>query len=293
MLNSPIIELDRSLCSDLRSAEQREWLVTNGIGSFASGTVASVLTRRYHGLLVAALNPPLGRTLLATKFDETITYANKEYELSINRWEGGIENTAQPTLLDRFHLEGTTPVWSYTCADALVEKRVWMEQGVNTTYVRYDLKRASGPVSIALKALVNYRDYHSHTNAGDWHMGIDSVQHGLRINAFDGAVPFYLLSDRARATPMHEWYRGYYLSVEAYRGLHAVEDHLQAGFFEAELEAGESLTLVISTEESPELDGEAAYKRKTVYEKNSWPRLILKMHLQSFAISYWLPTSSL
>lgn len=272
MLESPVIELDRSLCSDLQSAEQREWLVTNGIGSFASGTVASVLTRRYHGLLIAALNPPLGRTLLATRFDETITYGSKEYDLSVNRWEGDVENTVHPRLLDRFHLEGTTPVWSYTCADALIEKRIWMEQGVNTTYVKYDVIRASGPMSIALKALVNYRDYHSTTKAGDWHMGIDSVQHGLRINAFDGAVPFYLLSDKARASPVHEWYRGYYLSQEAYRGLDAVEDHLQAGLFETTLEAGQSLTLVITTEASSERDGAAAYLRKTAYEEELFSR---------------------
>ena len=67
-----IIDRGRESCGDLASAERREWLCTNGIGGFASGTVAGTLTRRYHGLLVAALKPPLGRTLLCTKVDETV-----------------------------------------------------------------------------------------------------------------------------------------------------------------------------------------------------------------------------
>ena len=158
-----VIDFGRALCGDLPSAERREWLVTNGLGSYASGTVAGLLTRRYHGLLVAALKPPLGRTLLVTKLDESLTYDGRAYALAANRWAS---STVDPTgfrLLDRFHLEGTTPVWTYACSDALLEKRVWMQQDAHTTYVRYDLHRATAPVTISIKALVNYRDYHGST----------------------------------------------------------------------------------------------------------------------------------
>jgi glycogen debranching enzyme len=68
------IEFGRAICGDLNQSETREWLVTNGIGGYASGTIAGLLTRRYHGLLVATLDPPLGRTLLLTKLDETAWY---------------------------------------------------------------------------------------------------------------------------------------------------------------------------------------------------------------------------
>ena len=229
--------------------------------------MAGLLTRRYHGLLVAALNPPLGRTLLVTKFDETLAYDDKKYWLSINRWDGGIEDTTSPLHLDRFHLEGSIPVWTYACADALLEKRVWMEHGANTTYVRYDVKRATGPVSLTIKSLVNYRDYHSHTEAGDWFMDIEIVDHGMKVTAFEGATPFWIRSEQAQVELRHEWYKDYYLSVEAYRGLHAVEDHLLAGVFTHTFEAGDPLTLVISTDESSKLDGEAAYKRRVAYEE--------------------------
>ena len=80
-----MIELGRDLCSDEAVASRREWLVTNGLGGFASGTVAGLLTRRYHGLLVAALKPPLGRTLLVTRLDETATYDGGAYPLAANR----------------------------------------------------------------------------------------------------------------------------------------------------------------------------------------------------------------
>ena len=72
--DGPLLDVGRETCGRLDTAEPREWLCANGIGGFASGTVAGLLTRRYHGLLVAALKPPVGRTLLVAKLDETVEY---------------------------------------------------------------------------------------------------------------------------------------------------------------------------------------------------------------------------
>src|ERR1700757_2201458 len=82
----PPIAFGREICNDLSVAEQREWLVTNGIGGFASGTVSGNLTRRYHGLLIAALNPPVGRTQLVAKVEEVADYDGTAYPLGTNRW---------------------------------------------------------------------------------------------------------------------------------------------------------------------------------------------------------------
>src|SRR5919198_6669598 len=155
---SLMLEWGREISGDLEAAEQREWLVTNGLGGFASGTVAGVLTRRYHGLLIAALQPPLGRTLLLTKLEETARYAGRDYALGANRWASGVVDPTGFRHLERFHLEGTTPVWTFACADALLEKRVWMHQGANTTYISYRVRRGTAPVTLVAKALVNYRD---------------------------------------------------------------------------------------------------------------------------------------
>lgn len=261
------IDFGRDLCTNYSVSGAREWLVTNGIGGFASGTVAGALTRRYHGLLVAALNPPLGRTLLVSKFEENASYNGRDYPLTVNLWHSGLAIPNGYNNLDHFYLDGGIPVWEYTCDDAILEKRIWMQQGDNTTYIRYQLKRASQPLQLNVRALVNYRDYHSSTHAGNWQMQIDAVERGLRVTAFNGATPFYLLSDRAQATPRHEWYRDFELAIEAERGLDAVEDHLYAGEFTITLQAGEAVTIVASANAAADLNGEAALVRQKAHER--------------------------
>ncbi|MBW4516319.1 MAG: amylo-alpha-1,6-glucosidase [Timaviella obliquedivisa GSE-PSE-MK23-08B] len=261
------IEFGREICGDRNSATSREWLVTNGIGGYASGTVGGALTRRYHGLLVAALNPPLGRTLLLTKLDEEVEYDDRSYPLYFNEWATGDANPLGFQNIESFKLDGTVPTWKFAIGDALLVKSVWMQQGTNTTYVRYQLKRATQPLKISLKALVNYRDYHGDTQAKDWVMDIATVNHGIRITADADATPFYLLCDRATVSPTHEWFYGFSLAVERYRGMSDREDHLHAATFEATLNPGDSLTIVASTEFQPELDGIAALKARHVYEQ--------------------------
>src|SRR5277367_4814294 len=252
------IRFERDICGHLDSAISREWLVTNGIGGFASGTVAGSATRRYHGLLVAALQPPVGRTQLVAGIDENAQYGGETFALSTHRWSSGTVDPQGFRLLQSFHLEGTTPVWTYALADALLEKRVWMRQGENTTYVQYTMVCGSQPLSLKFKALVNYRDFHSMTHAGDWRMNIAAVEHGVAITAFDGARTFYLKSSGGSCELRHEWYRDYVFAAEQERGLDDHEDNLFAALFRAELIAGESVTLVLSTEANALLDAETA-----------------------------------
>ncbi len=229
------VQFRREICGNLPAAEAREWLVTNGIGGFASGTIAGGMTRRYHGLLIAALQPPLGRTHLVAALDEIVHYAGAAYALATHRWASGAVDPQGFLYLESFRLEGTIPVWTYALADALLEKRMWMVQGENTTFIHYTLVRASGPVEMDLKALVNYRDFHSLTHAGDWHMKIALVEFGVMMLPFDGATPFYLKSAQASCEPHHEWYRDCYLPMETERGLDDHEDHLFAALFRAKL----------------------------------------------------------
>jgi predicted glycogen debranching enzyme len=262
------IHFGREICGDMAAAEKREWLVTNGIGGFASGTVAGLQTRRYHGLLLAALKPPLGRTLLVSHVQESVEYEGRRYDLHSCRWADGSVSPKGFHLVESFRLEGTTPVWSYAFSDALLEKRIWMEQGANTTYVSYKLARGCHPLQIEIKAFVNYRDYHTCTRAGGWRMNIERVENGLRISAFDGATPFYLLSRFVEAEPAHDWYYNFDLASERYRGLDDHEDHLHAGTFRGSLTLGGSLTIVASTDTTPNLDGIPAYFSQTAHERS-------------------------
>jgi len=254
-----LIDFGREICCSPAAAVDREWLVTNGIGGFASGTVAGLSTRRYHGLLVAALNPPLGRTLLVAKLEETAQYDGAEYPLSSNRWVDGTLSPQGYIHIERFRLEGSCPVWTFACADARIEKRIYMQIGANTTFVQYSLISATRPLQLELKALVNYRDYHAATHAGDWHMQVDQVEHGLRVVAFEGATPLFILSATARTEPAHVWYRNFDLPLERERGLDDREDHLHVGTFQALLQEGDSVTIVCTAEPSSELSGAATY----------------------------------
>ncbi|MBW4614049.1 MAG: amylo-alpha-1,6-glucosidase [Desmonostoc vinosum HA7617-LM4] len=256
------IEFGREICGNLDIAESREWLVTNGIGGYASGTVAGLLTRRYHGLLVAALQPPLGRTLLLAKLDEIVLYDTRSYSLHTNRWADGIVSPHGYRHIESFSLEGTIPVWRFAVADALLEKRVWMQQGANTTYVQYTLRRATQPLKLTLKAMVNYRDYHNSTQSNGWRMSVEQVTQGICVSAYPDATPLYLLTDHGSASPVHNWYYGFDLAVERYRGLSDKEDHLHAATFEVTLNPGEAIAFVASTHKQPDLIAEAALKHR-------------------------------
>ena len=254
------------MCSNLVAAEQREWLVTNGMGGFASGTVAGSATRRYHGLLIAALDPPAGRTHLVGGIDEIARIRGESFVLATHRWLSGAVAPEGHKSIQSFRLEGTIPSWTYQVAGALLEKRIWMRYGENTTFVRYSLLEARSPLELEIKILVNYRDFHASTHAGfapnDWRMRISPVEYGLEIRAFDGAVPFLLKSLAATCVPQHVWYRDFFFPLERERGLDDHEDQLLAAVFRASLASGQSLAIVCSTDGNAVLDGSAALQEE-------------------------------
>ncbi len=255
------IDFGREVCGSLLEAEKKEWLVTNGTGSYASGTIATTLTRRYHGCLVAALQPPLGRTVLVSKLDETVQYAGERYDLYANRWADGAISPSGFQYIERFLLENTTPVWEFAFSDALLEKRIWMQPGENTTYVQFRFLRGTSPIHLDARAMVNYRDYHGSTQGG-WSMDSRQVRHGLEIIAFEGATRYYLLSSSSAIVPDPVWYYRFALKAEQYRGFDGLEDILSIGKFQTNLSPGESTLFAFSTNADPILDESRAWQLK-------------------------------
>jgi predicted glycogen debranching enzyme len=257
-LSAPIVvKFGSEICGSLDVGSEREWLATNGLGGFASGTVTGVLTRRYHGLLIASL-PERGRVLLVSKAEEILRYAGRDYALGANRWSTGAVEPKGFLSIEQFRLAGSVPVWRFACVDAIFEKRVWMQDGANTTFIRYELLHASRPTELEVKILVNDRDIHATTQAGDWKTSVTPVPGGLCVVAREGATPVYLLSDAAQTEPRREWYRNYDLAAERERGLDHREDHLLAAVFKARLAPGGSVTLAFSTDPKPQLENRAA-----------------------------------
>ncbi len=267
------IRFGEVIVGDLSQAERREWLVTNGIGGYACGTVAGILTRHYHGLMIAALAPPNDRRLLLTKLDETVYYDGGQYSLFTNRWATGLVAPPGHRYIQHFCLEGRIPTWTFSCGDALLEKRIWMEQGENTTYVQYRLRRAQMPISIFAKVLVNDRSHHGGSVRHEWHC--EPVRRGACVWSGQTGTPLYVTSDHGRMNVCYDWHFGFQLQREYERGTGCTEDHLHLATIEATIAQGETLMIVASTQPvsaaNPEntsiRDGDAALDRSRQHDR--------------------------
>src|SRR2546426_6053555 len=162
-----MIKLDQETCRDLEAAQAREWLETNGLGGFASSTIVGLNTRRYHGLLVAATKPPVGRLVLLSKLEETLFIDGQPFELSANRYPGVVHPQGF-RYLKQFRLD-PFPAFTYEVDGIEIEKSVFMVHGENSTVVHYQLKKNNHPelpknLWLELRPLIAVPDYHSTTH---------------------------------------------------------------------------------------------------------------------------------
>lgn len=238
----------RSDFATASSAFEREWLVTNALGGFACGTIAQANTRRYHGLLVAALQPPVQRVVMVAKLEVRSRYREASYDLSSNEFADGTLSPRGFELLSDFELEEGLPVWVYACADARLEQRIWMANNRNTSYVRFLLRDASAPLDLELRPLCTYRDYHSHARGG-WSLELSAESAACRIAAYPGARPYRLQVDRGEFRAEPAWYWNFRHRLEAERGLDAIEDLWRPGTFHVRLECGEAVTFIATAED--------------------------------------------
>ena len=246
------------------NAFAREWLVTNALGGFACGTIAQVNTRRYHALLVASLRPPVQRVVMVAKLEIVARYRGETYELGCNEFADGTIAPRGFELLHSYADEGGAPLWTYTCADALVEQRVWMAQERNTTYVTFRLRESTGALDLELRPLCTYRDYHAHTRGG-WSPELVVKEQSCRVNAFPGAHPYRVLTDRGDFCCEPDWYWNFHHRCEAERGLDTQEDLFRPGTFRLRLEPGEQATFVATAEsdfEAPSIALERGQRRR-------------------------------
>jgi len=248
ILDDPLIHFGREVCGDLPSALRREWLVTNGLGGYASGTLAGINTRRYHGLLVAALEPPVLRTVLVGGMVEQAQYAGCPYALSTHEYADGTIDGHSYRHLQSFRLEGTLPVWTFALADAVVERRLVMVYGQNTTCLTYRVLRATEPIALTLTPLVTYRDFHALTSGQGWAPSIEAQEHEIQVQAFAGATPFRILTDAGAFLSRGDWYWNFLHREETARGLDDRADLFAPGDWQVTLAPDEQLNVVMSTE---------------------------------------------
>lgn len=260
------LRFGREICGDLGQASKREWLITNGLGGFASGTISGLLTRRYHALLIASECPPVGRVVLSPKVDETVAYKGQHFPLYVNRWESGCTDPLGYALIESFTLNRSVPEWNFAVGDALLKKRILMVPQSNTTVVTYSVTRSDDPLELSLKAFANCRDYHHLTRARDWQMQVGPTKRGVVVTPFESAKPIHFWTTSGSCIPEHEWYYGFELIRELERGLDSKEDHLHIATFRAVLGEGDSVSLVISTEQDNGSDLNDAIKARFAHE---------------------------
>jgi predicted glycogen debranching enzyme len=257
------LTLGRDICGNWDSASRYEWLVTNGLGGYACGTVAGANTRRYHGFLVASLNPPVERMLLVAKVELRVQYRGVETDLSSNEFAGGAVSGQGYIHLESFRIEDGIPAWRYAVADALLEMRIFMAPEANTSYLRLELLRATAPLRVTLKPLITYRDHHSH-GRGAQPFQLDAGPTECRIQAFPGARPYRLSITQGTFAASPDWYWNFLHRMEAERGLDALEDLLTPGSFAVDLVLQRPVFLTATAEAATPLAGaevEAALKR--------------------------------
>lgn len=226
---------------------EREWLVTNGIGGFAAGTVAGLNTRRYHGLLLAAMRPPVERTLLVARLDVSVRYGDVETSLATNEYADGTIHPHGYRHLQDFRMDGQTAVWSWLVRDALIEQRVWMAHLKNTTYVSFALIRGTGAVELSLGPMCAHRDYHSQHRG---YVDVTSVPvgAGFEVTTWPGARPLRVLLEGAEYELATEWHWSHKHRAESARGLDDVEDLFRPALIRMRLEPGSSASVIFSAE---------------------------------------------
>lgn len=244
-----MINLDKNVCADLTAGLSREWLETNGLGGFACGTVAGANTRRYHGLLTAALNPPGGRMLLLSKLEETLVLGERRIDLSTNEYAGTIHPEGYRAL-SGFRLD-PFPTWTFDVESVRLEKTVFMPQGSNTVQVEYKLLQAppgTEPV-LEVRPLIAFRDYHSTTHEnGDLNACVDTKPNFATVQPYPTLPRLHFANNADRLDRQGYWYKNFVYRLERERGLDFMEDLFSPFVLSWKLTKDHDAQIIASTE---------------------------------------------
>jgi len=261
------ISFDSTITQNFDEATRREWLETNGLGGWASSTIAGAHTRRYHGLLVAATQPPVGRMVMLSKLDEAIQLGTQRFELGCNRYPN-VVNPRGFTHLTSFEKD-VFPVFEYEAGSIRLRKTIAAVNGENTTLVLYEVLDAPSPFELELQPFIASRDYHSLTHANDSIRRDAQFENGVfRVRPYDGVPEVFIHIPDATFEPRPDWYQNFEYSLEQYRGLDYREDLFTYGVFKRTVKAGDSVGVIISITDPTGKDGFALFRREEKRRKS-------------------------
>ena len=238
---------------ELETGITKEWVITNGIGGFASSTIIGANTRKYHGLLIAPLNPPANRYVILSKLDESIEVRGKQYDLYTNICESYISHGYQ--YQEEFEKD-YYPTFKYKVQGIEIEKSICMEYNENTVGVYYKIKNGRYKSKLTLAPIMNFRDFHT-MNTGH-HFDVKQQVNGTKIKVViddKSQTPIYMnLSEGTYIPHENDNFEHMFYVEEEKRGFYPEENHSVPGVYEISVKAKQekNISFVCSLEENIE-----------------------------------------
>ena len=250
-----MLQKDEGTLRHFDKAIQHEWLETNGLGGWSSSSIINCHTRRYHGLLVAATVPPAERMSLVSKLDETLIVDGERFELGCNDYGEAIHprghQYAETFTRDIF------PAFTYRAAGVQLKKTIAMLHGENTVVIKYEVVKAASAFNMELLPLLSVRGYHSLMTANNAiHQQYNFADNIFSVTAYEGTPAIFIQVPGAHFKAQPQWFYRFKYSIETYRGLDDKEDLFSHGVFSISLSEGDSLSVIVSTEDPRHREGE-------------------------------------
>ncbi|MDY0385734.1 MAG: amylo-alpha-1,6-glucosidase [Methanolobus sp.] len=238
-------------CTDYIAGTSKEWIINNGLGGYASSTVIGTNTRKYHGLLIASVNPPVDRKLLLSSLDEELFIGENIHKLAVHKYQDAVYPHGNE-YLENFS-SNPHPAFLYSVAGIKVKKQIMMLHGENTTIVKYEISNPSGKRGVfRILPLVNNRSIHHMSNAKGLSFGQELFSGGTTLKSGDSSFQIY--SNIPYKADEH-WYYNFEYEVELSRGYPHIEDNFNPGYFDLEINGTDtSCFIVASTETNKDWD---------------------------------------
>ncbi len=248
-----MLHLNKQILENYEQAIQNEWLETNGLGGWSGSSVTGCNTRRYHGLLVAATVPPAERMALVSKLDETIIAGDEKFELGTNNY-GQVISPEGYHYLTSF-AKDFFPEFVYDAGGIKLKKTIAMIHGENTVVIMYEVLKASESFTLELLPLLSVRGYHSMMHANEAINRHASYDNNIfKTKAYEGTPDIFIKVPGGNYNADPQWFYNFNYSVEQYRGLDFIEDLFTHGKFTIELKEGDSIGIIISTDDPANKD---------------------------------------
>ncbi len=231
------------LKGNIEALLNQEFLITNGIGGYCSSSITFANTRKYHGLLISADNPPTERNVLVHKVEERIKIGGDFYDLGVNKFGDEIHPKGYE-YLKSFERQ-PVPKWHYATDFWSLEKEVMMVDGSNTTIISYT-NVGNSDIEIELHPLFTLRDYHSNLRENHFDFYFEQNGKSIRVNPFPDSKTIYSKWSSGEFIENRAWYKNFHYDKSSYRGLDAAEDSYRIGYIVAQIKAGETATIVFS-----------------------------------------------